>query len=144
MWSYYAEGHRGISVRFGTDVSRLERFFRSFDLRGVSAAVFKVQYSEEFPKVNYYKTPNMERLKAVLGTKAAAWKHEEEWRIVLPNRSGYFPIPPGTVTGIIFGMRTPPEHEKTIRNWVVRREPAIELLRVCHKPGSFLLELVPA
>ena len=43
----------------------------------------EVQYSDTFPDVKYYDVPTHEVLMTLFGTKSAAWKHEEEWRLVL-------------------------------------------------------------
>jgi hypothetical protein len=53
-------------------------------------------------------------------------------------------LPAGSIDGVIFGLRTPPSVESTIREWVKGRRPALELLRVQHKPNSFELTIVPA
>ncbi len=84
-------------------------------------------------------------MKVVLGTKSAAWKHEGEWRIVLPGRCDcYLKVPPQIITGVILGMRIGAKEEEAIRGWLAKRSPRVELLRVGHKPNSFRLELAPA
>jgi hypothetical protein len=80
----------------------------------------------------------------LLGTKAAAWSHEGEWRIVLPNRTGNLKIPPELIAGVVLGTRISEDNERTIREWIAGRSPRIELLRVVHRPNSFQLELAPA
>ncbi len=136
MWSYYTEGHSGIAVRFSMALEHL-----------VSIQPFipvEVQYATEFPKVNYYQNKTHDFVRMILGTKSTAWKHEEEWRLVLVDGSGYVRLPPAMLDGVIMGMRIDSQSEDTLRSWVDSREPAIELLRIEHRPNSFELELTPA
>ena len=74
MWSHYAEGHKGIVVRFNMQTMPWTSLL---DL-------IPVQYGTQFPRVNWYEIrekhhPHM----LILSTKALAWAHEEEWRLVM-------------------------------------------------------------
>jgi hypothetical protein len=145
MWSYYADGHKGAAVRFGMDLDRLLALGTAFNEQGTDLFPVEVEYKEEFPNCNYYTADKHERIKVVLGTKSSAWKHEGEWRIVLPGRCDcYLKIPPQIITGVILGMRIGAQEEETIRGWLAKRSPPVELLRVVHKPNSFRLELALA
>lgn len=137
LWSYYADGHRGIAVRFDTSLELLLRFDAPF-------LPVQVAYQESFPQVNYYTAERDEFTFTILGTKSTAWQHEREWRFVLPGRVGYFVIPRPMVTGLIFGMRTPQNVETEVREWNARRNPPAELLRVVNRSDSYQLEIVPA
>jgi Protein of unknown function (DUF2971) len=146
MWSYYADGHKGAAVRFGMDLDRILALGTAFKEQGTDLFPVEVEYEEAFPNCNYYTADKHERIKVVLGTKSAAWKHEGEWRIVLPGRCDcYLKIPPQIITGVILGMRIGAKEEEAIRGWLAaKRSPRVELLRVVHKPNSFRLELAPA
>lgn len=144
MWSYYAEGHSGIAVRFGMDLDRIAALGRALVAQGTHLFPVEVQYSEDFPNCNYYTSTTHDRLKMLLGTKSIAWKHEGEWRFVLPNRAGHFKIPSPIITGVVLGMRIDARHEAMLRDWIAKRSPKVEFLRVSHRPNSFRLELVPA
>jgi hypothetical protein len=137
LWSYYAEGHRGIAIRFDGTLKHLGAI--SPDLFPV-----EVQYATKFPEINFYKASTFKFLATMLGTKADAWKHEEEWRLVLVGITGYVRIPREMINGIILGMRTDPKSEDTLRRWIDGRSPAVELLRVANRTNSFELELIPA
>jgi len=80
LWSYYAEGHSGIAVRFNITLEHL--MARQF-------IPIEVQYSNDFPVVHFYKAKTQEFLRTLFGTKSLAWKHEEEWRLVLLHTVGY-------------------------------------------------------
>lgn len=143
MWSYYAEGHSGIAVQFGTDLDRIGALGRALEEQGTNLYLIDVDYATEFPNCNYYTATKYDRAKVLLGTKAAAWSHEGEWRIVLPNRTGNLKVPRELITGVVLGMRISEDNERTIREWIAGRSPRIELRRVVHRPNSFQLELMP-
>jgi hypothetical protein len=144
MWSYYAEGHSGIAVRFGMDLSQIAAFGQALEAQGTQLFPVRVEYSDDFPNCNYYTATTHERLKKLLGTKSAEWTHEGEWRFVLPDRTGYLKIPPTAITGVVLGMRIDPCNEAIIREWISKRSPKIDLLRVSHIENSFRLHLIPA
>jgi hypothetical protein len=138
LWSYYAEGHSGIAIRFDMAPKHLRVIYP--ELFSV-----EIQYATEFPEINFYANSRYEFLTTMLGTKVAAWEHEDEWRLVSAGPPGYVRIPPVMINGIILGMRTDPKFEKEIlRSWIDGRSPAVEVLRAVHRPNSFELELVPA
>jgi hypothetical protein len=136
LWSYYAEGHSGIAVSFNMRREHLAALGRQF-------MPIEVQYADNFPVVNYYKVKTHEFLRTLFGTKSFAWKHEEEWRVV-SNTVGYVSLPPAMIDGVVLGMRTDPHKEATIRQWLKDRVPPVKLLRVVHKPRSFILDVIPA
>jgi hypothetical protein len=140
MWSYYADGHRGVALRFRTDIGSLARL-------GSAVGPFiplGVKYQRAFPSLNYFKSTTADLVFTLLGAKSADWAHEQEWRLVLPHKQGLFTIPPALVDGVVLGMRIPADVESAIRTWVQARSPSIELLRVANRPNSFDLELMPA
>jgi hypothetical protein len=137
LWSYYAEGHQGVAVRFQFTPTTLARL-------GTSYLLVDVAYQSNFPHIRYYYTTRDALFRTIFGTKAIAWKHEEEWRIVLAEQHGAFRLPPGIIDGVILGMRTRSDDEAFIRSLITQRQQPIELLRVVHKPNSFDLELVRA
>ena len=135
LWSYYAQGHAGIAVRFGFSSAQVLALGQMLRAQGAQMFLIDVQYQAEFPEVNWYTASTFNRLRAILGTKAIAWKHEGEWRIVLVNRTGYLKIPRRMIDGVVFGMRTDRETEKTIREWV-RTTSAIVLLNAGQAPAA--------
>lgn len=137
MWSYYTAGHSGLAIRF--DTNRL--------LSGIDSACMplEVNYATDFPEdVSFYSDDRYGFVQSTLGTKADAWKHEEECRLVLVGKSGYIRLATGTIDGVIFGLRTPDDVENSVRQWVNDASNRIEIMRVTHRPKSFLLEIVPA
>jgi hypothetical protein len=98
MWSYYADGHQGICCRFRMDPNFL------ISIANIHFPL-EVKYTRDFPAVNYYKAGLHKFISAILGTKARAWKHEQERRIILPSITGKVLFPPAMLDGVILGMR---------------------------------------
>ena len=107
MWAYYAAGHTGIAVRFDLSYNTLQQMDHPF-------MPLQVNYSNEFPQVSYHSADRFDFIYKTLGTKAEAWKHEEEWRLVLIGRSGAVQVPPTMIDGVVFGLRTPPNIEAAV------------------------------
>jgi len=140
LWSYYAEGHSGVAIRFKTTQHALAELGEMHP----QFIPLRVRYQTEFASAtSYFVDGSVERVCALFGTKSSAWKHEQEWRIVLTDRHGYQPIPLSMIDGVIFGLRTGIEAEQVIRGWLSGRESPVELMRVIHQPYSFELEVVP-
>lgn len=137
MWSYYADGHKGIVVRFNTSLEQ-------FAILRPQYVPVEVKYSMELPRIDYYETETQDMIARVVGTKAKAWEHEKEWRIVLVNQTGYVHIPPTMITAVIFGLRTEAASERRIREWTERREIPLQFFRIRNLENSFQLEVVSA
>jgi hypothetical protein len=105
---------------------------------------FEVEYSDSVPIVSYYKSTTNQLLRTLFRTKSLAWQDEKEWRVVLVGAIGYVSLPPAMVDAVVLGMRTDRNTEAIIRGWLKDRVPTVELLRVVHRPWSFVLEVVTA
>lgn len=136
MWSYYANGHEGICCRFKMNPQYL------ISIAKIHYPI-EVKYEVEFPEVNFYEANTFDLTRTILGTKAIDWKHEEEWRIIIPHTAGKLSFPPEMLDGIIFGMRTSKSDKEMIREWIGSRGIPIETFQVSNKPRSFELEINP-
>jgi hypothetical protein len=138
LWSYYADGHTGVAVRFNTSA-------KNFGWASRRLLPIEVKYQTPFPYVNFYDSGSIPKFTVpLLGTKAAAWEHEEEWRLVMVDQCGLVRIPPAMIDGIILGMKIKPELEETVRGWVAQRSASLEVLRVKNRPGTYELTVEPA
>jgi hypothetical protein len=135
LWSYYAESHKGVAVRFDTGTEILKQIPEPYFL-------LKVEYAKDFPKISIYEPDRFTLVQTTLATKAEAWTHEEEWRLIAVGRSGIIHMPNKMIDGVVFGLRTPPEVEREVRGWVTEAGRDIELMRVQHRANSFALEVV--
>jgi hypothetical protein len=137
LWSYYAASHAGVAVRFDTGDKFLEQIPQPY-------LPLKVEYAKDFPRVSLYDPDRLRFVQNTLGTKAEAWQHEEEWRLIAIGRSGITRMPTGMIDGLVLGLRTPPQVESEARGWIAEAGRDIELMRVRHRANSFELEVVPA
>lgn len=137
LWSYYAASHSGVAVRFDTGDDILQQIPRPY-------VPLKVKYAKDFPRVSLYNPDRLAFVQDTLGTKAEAWTHEEEWRLIAIGRSGTIQMPPRMIDGVVLGLRTPPGIEAEVRRWISEAGREIELLRIQHLANSFSLEAVPA
>lgn len=104
LWSHYAEGHRGV---------RLKYQFRGASLLGDIAAAPNVEYLDD-PLVPWLveRAPmdmtefTKELALRYLRTKCPAWKYEQEARI-FRQESGPFKFQGVLLTEVCFGLRTP-------------------------------------
>jgi len=135
MWSYYAEGHRGVVLRFDTSRRMLEHMPEFLPMQ--------VRYAKAFPVVDYYSATLIETYRTIFGTKSLDWKHEKEWRLISKQGAGSYLLEPGFITGLILGMNIDRDHEQKIREFVKQRDVPIPLFKVRNKPGTFELEVVP-
>jgi hypothetical protein len=110
QWGYYANGHRGFCWMFSNKVAPFSRAAR-------------VSYESDHPEVDWarWKELNLVRLSFLI--KARHWSHEDEYRILLPQRDSpehfsvvphngrgpkglgrYLKVPVDAVHGVIFGQ----------------------------------------
>jgi hypothetical protein len=105
MWSHYADHHKGFVLEF--DIAHdVETMLR----------VSKVQYSDEYPALDYIEMTN-DQIKVVLLRKHEGWEYEREWRMIVSNGvNTYLKFKPQAVTGLIFGCRADQELKKKMLN----------------------------
>ena len=127
MWSYYADGHKGVCLRF-----------RSNDLWELGLLV-PVEYRSKYPTPSYYRD-HIPTLYAMLGSKAEQWRHEAEWRLG-GREAGHVSFPPSMLDGIIIGCRTPSDHVKWILGLITEREHPIEVYRASKAKSEYGLQI---
>ncbi len=131
MWSYYANRHTGVCLGFAHQV-------------GIFGPAYPVEYASEFPEVNYLSDDYMRQMKANILTKASAWSHEREWRVIDRDRGrGVRQFSPELLVAVIFGARTSQEDRKDIISWVEGRRNKPQLYEACLKDGVYGLEVHP-
>jgi len=108
MWAHYAGGHNGVCIEFRcTDTSHLDFFGQAYP----------VQYRKDLPKINFYTTNRIEKLKALILTKSEHWSYEQEWRIIVPDavrKSRYIPVPSGAIAAIYLGCQISKENRDMV------------------------------
>lgn len=101
LWSHYADGHRGICLKFDTS-------FEPF------TKVKKVDYRLDFPSVNLVKMmfgnsdEVIEEASKPILSKYKCWDYEEEWRIfhLEPNKEYVYPVE--ALNSVYFGLNVNP------------------------------------
>ena len=138
MWGYYADGHRGICLKFKPNIkaSGEKGLWLGKPVENEDWIEFyDVKYVSKFNSVNFFGGNNFENLFSYEYTKTKKWEHEEEIRLIIksfprhnleeknPHVQYRFP----QLDGIIFGMRTSEEHKVKI----------IKIVRdICKDPWS--------
>lgn len=109
LWSYYADGHKGLCWIFDEKIAPL-------------ANAIGVHYEPEAPQITFAEWQKQDMLRLSFLTKADFWKHEDEYRLMLPagdypdrftvvphNGAGkapngrYLKLPANALVGVIFG-----------------------------------------
>jgi hypothetical protein len=92
MWAHYGSSHRGIALVF------------RHALVENSLGGFPIRYQDEYPR----STLASEGVEIIhVFVKGRAWEYEKEWRLVHANRAReWLDIPPASLVGIVFGVRT--------------------------------------
>ena len=139
MWAYYADGHRGICICFKCEKSPF------FDNR-----LYNVTYDDDIVEFEIHLNDMDGNLfLRQVSTKAKCWKHEGEYRIVNPPSSihksdgyGLKPFPANLIEGIIFGLKTPPEHKKEIIEIIGQKHDQINLYQASPVDGQLKIKIV--
>jgi hypothetical protein len=89
LWSYYADGHRGIAIEI--------------DFEGMESQIHKVEYVNQLKEINNALSSGTETTE-ILRIKANHWAYEKEFRIISDEESI---STQGRISGVYFGLRTP-------------------------------------
>lgn len=94
MWGHYSDRHRGFCLEFDTS-------FQPFDM------VHKVDYSDTIPTVDPVPLifdGNPDTLLAMITTKAACWKYEQEWRVIHMEGNKAYSYIPAALSAVYLGL----------------------------------------
>jgi hypothetical protein len=105
LWSYYADGDRGMCIEIETDVDA--RCFQRLEA---------VHYVNVLPKIKLL-THMLENLITLYTTKSSKWAHEREIRAFQHSR-GHCPMEPRCLENCFFGERASPAEVEQIRHIV--------------------------
>jgi hypothetical protein len=124
MWSYYADGHIGVCIHF--DATRVP-----------TGAAQRVRYSNDYPTLPLPidDLPGDVVVGLLLCTKALAWKHEREYRMInYPNSTGTGRVYDGVFSWISPQLAVlPPEHVAAVSVGASMDGRHIEnILRICY------------
>ncbi|MCI0563986.1 MAG: DUF2971 domain-containing protein [Nitrososphaera sp.] len=134
LWSYYAEGHKGMCLEFDTKAL----------LTKTRDCLFKVDYRTEYPSLSEYSQIDEDAFhKLMLFTKSKHWDHEQEWRLVVDRRyadNEHLLLPKGSLKSITFGCLMP-EHDKELIYTLLASSPGsdVEIFEACRSIDSYEL-----
>ena len=150
MFSYYADGHKGICIEFSfsvldmpTGISVAQQLF------GCARIVpIDVVYQNEFPELNFFRLsalgPEVSEVMAknLFGTKAKSWEHEKEFRIFrrqLP--AGAVPFAPRILKRVILGAKTGDREMDQVKGWLKGWQTPVILSKAEADAKSFTLNI---
>lgn len=145
MFSYYADGHKGICIEFSfsvfdmpTGISLARQVFG----KGGKFIAIDVAYQEEFPELNYLRLEGEARVLNVIGVKAKKWKYEEEFRIFRHQMpAGAVPFAPNILKRVILGAKTNGDEMALVKGWLKDWPTPVVLSKADADAESFKLNI---
>ncbi len=97
MWAYYGN-HKGVCI--GLDMNKTDEYISRVHCKIYGPMKMAVEYRDIIDKLDYFHRSSVDFLRYQLSTKAKAWEHEQEVRLVLldpipasgPNNSRCAPM----------------------------------------------------
>lgn len=136
LWAYYANGHKGICVRFDLAPLKLVALLKALECR-----LTRISYADTLPDLAD-DDDELDIVRAALTTKSHDWKHEDEWRLTIEG-SGQRSMPPDLVDGVILGVNVPQDVRGSIMEWRSQRPDGLQLWQAQFKPRTFSLTTLP-
>lgn len=130
MWAHYADSHKGFVVGFD---SESEFFKPKKEDPNLCGELVKIKYDEFAPTV-YVVPYKLDIPKELFFTKTKKWNYEYEWRIlkllssadeIVDDKFHLFELPFDSIKEVIFGMKTPENIRKGIRDKLILKAPNI-------------------
>lgn len=149
MWAYYAEGNRGVVLRFeqapGADSPY--RLAKEVKYRKEMPRIFtEDELSDFLSGISVFN--QQQRVDDLIYTKSEAWSHEREWRLYSGNgRNKDAPYEDVTfghreLTGVILGCRMNEQERIEVVELVKRLYPHAETLQAVTRNHTYDLELI--
>lgn len=127
MWSHYAAEHTGYCIEF-----------EATDYTPVFGTAQRVSYADSYPEINFYNTPNEEKVKLSFLTKFTDWRYEKEWRILdHDNGPGSREYPEKLMKSVTFGLKMKNNQKEKIRHWVARRRAPVQFYQAVQGKDRF-------
>ena len=131
MWSHYGYEHQGYCLEF-----------EATDHTEVFGEAQPVLYSDNYPIVDFFKTPKEQQFDLIFPTKYTNWAYEQEWRIIdFQNGPGPRKYPAELLKSVIFGLRMSEPNKALIRQWVSRRGHDVKFFQSVQDDRKFSIEL---
>lgn len=129
MWSYYADSHKGVCVKY--EFSLLDR--NDITYKNICASLQKVWYSQKrFMDSKNEFTPFVKSLE---------WSHEQEWRFFRESDEEYLYMP--CLTEIYLGINFDYDNIDCIIEAIKKNGRDIKMFMVNPKPDAYGFERIP-
>jgi hypothetical protein len=150
MFSYYADGHRGIAIQFsfreqetpcGYLIEKLLSRDRPYG--DITVAFSDVEYRESFPELNYFRLRGTTKLtENLFFKKHKDWEHEEEYRIFRHNVSaGNVAFDKKLLVRVVFGCKTNHQDMDLVKGWLQGWHSDVVLAKVTQVTDRFELKI---
>jgi hypothetical protein len=147
MFSYYADGHKGICIEFSfsvldmpTGISVAQQLFGSPRI-----VPLDVVYQKKFPELNFFKLSALGpeiMAQNTIGVKARRWVHEKEYRIFRPQMpAGAVPFAPKILKRVILGAKTGDKEMDLVKGWLKEWPTPVVLSKAEADARSFTLNI---
>jgi len=134
MWSYYANGHQGVCLGFANLVGD----------GAFAEEALKVVYSSSYPTVQALDDDPERASQTALLTKAEAWSHEREWRIIdTAVGPGLRQLGPNMLVEVIIGARLKEHLRREITGWIKERQRKPVVYQAVPGEKQYRLEFQP-
>jgi len=134
MWSHYADQHHGICIGYSAPADVELQPVSYGGARSIKASLIR-------DMVDGDTVAALAVDQAVLLKKAQAWRYEKEWRLIGERGIHNSPL---ELEEVVFGMRCPATVQFVVAKALEGRDRAVKLYAIREKPGTFLLQKVPA
>jgi hypothetical protein len=132
MWSYYADGHKGICIGFRPSEDPF------------LCEAQPVGYREDYPDVHDHEVDDDEYFRLTVLTKSQDWSHEKEWRVVRwKDRLSMTELKPACFQTVIFGCEVTPERRSEVMEWARAGGLGVSFQIARPAERRFALELAP-
>jgi len=129
MWAHYANDHYGMCLEFTLEDGK------TFS----DAAIYEVDYLEDYPKIDVENIWHKDGLAKILFTKSKVWEKEDELRSIRVDGNSLVGYPENSkLTGIIFGYRTPINQIDLIKNILKNKKISFKKMKLAD--SEFKLE----
>jgi hypothetical protein len=134
-WAHYSQSHEGFCVGFGKE--KLRNFVNSEG----SLDLDQVEYREEYPIINVYRTDEHEKITKLFWTKSIEWRYENEYRIIWYNGANKtLRTDGGIIDVVILGCRINLNDKHRIIEILKSRPDTIPVFQAKIKKDCFGLE----
>lgn len=152
MWSHYADAHRGACLMYDIPAGYFSNKYEHPDSDGFFFVGGSRVYYSDNAFSDWLKTGNLNKpmmgfpventVSRIFCSKAKAWKHEQEWRLVT-STPGVLQFEPTHLTQVGFGLLTSDADRKRLAEVAKRNNPSVVLTQaVKSKSDDFKIEYV--